>query len=58
MAADGIEETLRKDEVERRARKPSRLHMQVTGSNVRNEHSVLSAPGCIGVYGAGDSLKS
>ena len=33
---------------------PMAALMQVTGSNVRNEHLVLCAPGCIGVYGAGD----
>jgi hypothetical protein len=38
----------------RRARSPSRRLMQVTGSNVRNEHLVLSAPGCLGVDGAGE----
>lgn len=39
----------------RRARNPSRRLMQVTSSNVRNEHLVLSAPGCFGEYGASDS---
>jgi hypothetical protein len=35
-----------------RAWSPSRRLMQVTGSNVRNEHLVLCAPGCVGVDGA------
>lgn len=29
---------------------------QVTGNNVRNEHLVLCAPGCIGVVGASGLL--
>jgi hypothetical protein len=32
--------------------------MQVTGSNVRNEHLVLCAPGCKVVVGAGDLSKT
>jgi hypothetical protein len=48
---DRIEETLRKCGKEG-ARSPWRRLMQVTGSNVRNEHLVLSAPGCFGVDGA------
>jgi hypothetical protein len=49
-----IEENSRKCGLERRARSPWRRLMQVTGSNVRNEHLVLSAPGCFGVDGAGE----
>ena len=53
----GIEETLRENGMVRRARNPSRRLMQVNGSNVRNEHLVLSAPGCFGVYGASEYCK-
>lgn len=53
-ATTGIEETLRENGMVRRARNPSRRLMQVNGSNVRNEHLVLCAPGCFGVDGASE----
>lgn len=50
--AKGTEELLRKCGLARE--EPIAALMQVTGSNVRNEHLVLCAPGCIGVDGASD----
>lgn len=53
--AKGSEEVSRKRGLEAHEDAIAAL-VQVTGSNVRNEHLVLCAPGCIGVVGAGVSL--
>jgi hypothetical protein len=53
--AKGSEEVSRKRGLEAHEDAIAAL-VQVTGSNVRNEHLVLCAPGCIGVVGAGLSV--